>query len=619
MHFFSQYRGLRRENYVLFFGRIVTNMGSMVWPMLTMILNQKLGMSAGNIAILTAVFGILMMPAALFGGKLADRLNKKNIIIVGDIVSVVCYILCGCGPLGMGTIVLMFIASLFQTIEGPAYNAIIADITPLEERDKAYSLQYWGANLGLVLSPTLSGLLFKNYLWLAFIISGVAIGCSTILIWFFVRDITPVEQIGSRAEYQRARDGESIFAILRQNPTILLYLAVSALCSAAYDQYGYLMPLDLGRIHGENGAVIYGTVSSLNCIVVVLFTPFITRLFRRVIDTKKLLTGKLLFLAGYILFLTFLGTIPMYYAAMLIFTWGEIINTIADGPYLSARTPASHRGRINSVSGVAYTILRGVFNIAEGKAYDAYGSTAAWGLTIGALTISILLSVWLIFRDRARYPRLYEENAVEPAKLKYPLKSRCTALQGIRYTHHGSVFRRVPDHRDVGDIVLQKFLAVLPETVVLVELPGVGLRLDADGLRTILFPRRGDARVEDLVAVAAAALGRQHAADGHLFKRNAPVEHAEIRLDAGLVAQKHMVRLPVAPVHLLVGAFLLHDKDQHAHVQNVVQLVRRQLGIVFYDKLHGVSSEIRSIILIILPAEEKVNRDSRRRKGRYIP
>ena len=296
MHFFSQYRGLRRENYVLFFGRIVTNMGSMVWPMLTMILNQKLGMSAGNIAILTAVFGILMMPATLFGGKLADRLNKKNIIIVGDIVSVVCYILCGCVPLGMGTIVLMFVASLFQTIEGPAYNAIIADITSLEERDKAYSLLYWGANLGLVLSPTLSGLLFKNYLWLAFIISGVAIGCSTILIWFFVRDITPVEQIGSRAEYQRARDGESIFAILRQNPTILLYLAVSALCNApAYDQYGYLMPLDLGRIHGENGAVIYGTVSSLNCIVVVLFTPFITRLFRRVIDTKKLLTGKLCF------------------------------------------------------------------------------------------------------------------------------------------------------------------------------------------------------------------------------------------------------------------------------------------------------------------------------------
>ena len=55
-----------------------------------------------------------------------------------------------------------------------------------------------------------------------------------------------------------------------------------------------------------------------------------------------------------------------------------------------------------------------------------------------------------------------------------------------------------------------------------------------------------------------------------------------------------MVRLPVAPVNLLVGAFLLHDKDQHAHVQYIVQLIRRQLGIVFHDKLHGVSSEFFS-------------------------
>ena len=357
-----------------------------------------------------------MMPATLFGGKLADRLNKKNIIIVGDIVSVVCYILCGCVPLGMGTIVLMFIASLFQTIEGPAYNAIIADITPLEERDKAYSLQYWGANLGLVLSPTLSGLLFKNYLWLAFIISGVAIGCSTILIWFFVRDITPVEQIGSRAEYQRARDGESIFAILRQNPTILLYLAVSALCSAAYDQYGYLMPLDLGRIHGENGAVIYGTVSSLNWhrgrfVYPVHYAPFPPRdRYEKAPDGKAAVSGRIYPVPH----------VPRHDPDVLRrhahFHLGRDHQYHCRRAVLSARTPASHRGRINSVSGVAYTILRGVFNIAEGKAYDAYGSTAAWGLTIGALTISILLSVWLIFRDRARYPRLYEENAVEPAE-----------------------------------------------------------------------------------------------------------------------------------------------------------------------------------------------------------
>ena len=48
----SQYGGMRREMYILFFGRIVTNLGSMVYPMLTMILSQKLGLDAASISIL---------------------------------------------------------------------------------------------------------------------------------------------------------------------------------------------------------------------------------------------------------------------------------------------------------------------------------------------------------------------------------------------------------------------------------------------------------------------------------------------------------------------------------------------------------------------------------------
>ena len=40
MNLISQYKGLRKENYVLCFGRFVTAMGAMVRPMLTMILSR---------------------------------------------------------------------------------------------------------------------------------------------------------------------------------------------------------------------------------------------------------------------------------------------------------------------------------------------------------------------------------------------------------------------------------------------------------------------------------------------------------------------------------------------------------------------------------------------------
>ena len=77
MNLISQYKGLRKENYVLCFGRFVTAMGAMVRPMLTMILSQKLGMNAVQVAWITALMGILMIPANLIGGKMADCFNKK--------------------------------------------------------------------------------------------------------------------------------------------------------------------------------------------------------------------------------------------------------------------------------------------------------------------------------------------------------------------------------------------------------------------------------------------------------------------------------------------------------------------------------------------------------------
>ena len=194
---------------------------------------------------------------------------------------------------------------------------------------------------------------------------------------------------------------------------MLLYLFVMALYSAAYGQYNFLMPLDMGRVHGENGALLFGTVSSLNCIVVVLFTPLITRLFRRMVETKKLLAGQLLVAVGYALFLSLLGHIPVYYLAMLLFTWGEIFSTISAGPYLSRRIPASHRGRINGLMTVAYTAITGGIDIAVGRFYDRAGSRQTWVLILGVAAASAAVTVLLGALDRKAYPKLYR-RAGEP-------------------------------------------------------------------------------------------------------------------------------------------------------------------------------------------------------------
>lgn len=398
MRFFDQYKDLRKEIYILFIGRIVTRFGSMILSMLTLILNQKLGYSASTVSVFMILFSAASALASFLGGKLADRYNKKNIIIVFDCISIALYLACAFIPLSRLTIILIVAAAASQWAEHPAYNTLIADITVSKDREVAYALQYLGTNIGMMAAPTIAGFLFKSHLGLLFIISGVAIGISTVLIFMKVQDITPISDPDRLLE--KRRDGESLWTILKSNKLLLLYLFVMGLYVSGYDQYNYLMPLEMGRLYGEEGAFIYGTVSSFNCITVIICSSVILSVFARVRPIRKILIAEILMLSGFVVFLRFIDSIPAYYLAMLLFTLGEIFGTISDSPYMAAHSPASHRGRINGFSTLLHQAMNSVFILILGKLYDKYGNVSAWYLVFGIIALAIVLTIYLNLREK---------------------------------------------------------------------------------------------------------------------------------------------------------------------------------------------------------------------------
>ena len=125
-------------------------------------------------------------------------------------------------------------------------------------------------------------------------------------------------------------------------------------------------------------------------------------------DTGKMLTGRLLVFAGYMIFLLLIGFIPGYYLAMLVFTWGEIFDALSSGPYVSTRIPASHRGRINGLMSVVYTALTGSIDLAIGQLYDRAGSTWTWTLILGVTLLSAAAATLLRTLDKKAYPKLYK-------------------------------------------------------------------------------------------------------------------------------------------------------------------------------------------------------------------
>lgn len=402
---FQQYRGLKKEIYILFYGRVVTSMGSMIWPMMTLILSNKMNMEASDIATLLLIMGLAQLPFTLFGGTLADRLNKKYNIIICDLITVISYGICAFIPLSMNVIVLFFIASAFAALEHPSYQALLADLSDFNEREKVYSLSYLGMNLGLVIAPTIGGLLFENYLNIAFLFTSLATFSSTLLILFFVKDI---KKQGEQEEniYERETTDRSSFQVLKQNPCILLFILIMAASTLVYSQFNFLMPLNMEMSFGVAGAKYFGMMTSVNALVVIVTTPIFTGLLARLQDTEKMRLGFTLQVCGLGMFIFIQGILWLHFVAMIIFSFGEVINTIGMAPYVSCRVPAGYRGRLHAIELVSRNGFQTISQLGVAYLVEHFMVVQVWEAVVAFGLIVIAGESLLIRMDKKYYPLL---------------------------------------------------------------------------------------------------------------------------------------------------------------------------------------------------------------------
>jgi len=413
----TQYGGLKREIYILFVGKLVTAMGSFVWPMLTFFLTTKLGLSDGMSTLMIATASVLSFPAALLGGKLADRFSRKYIIIVFDCITVSLYLLAAVLPLTIWTAFILFLAGLFQTIESPAYDALNSDYSTTQQREKAYSLSYLGFNLGFIVGASLSGILFENYIRLAFCINGLSIFVSTILITFFVHPENAISEdrehlLESYTEYELPVDESiSVLTILRQRSVLIGMLLIGCFASMPSNLVGILLPLQLKDAMGAAGATIYGYLNSLNGFVVIAFTPILTILLRKLTEIPKVILGLLLFVAGIGFFSTGVA-VAVLFVGMFVFTLGEVITVLGHNPYNSRRIPSSHRGRIGGISTVVGSVFSSLTQyLISGILFLSNNNyRLIWFIFICCGLAAAVMYAFMYGPDKRTFPKLYEKK-----------------------------------------------------------------------------------------------------------------------------------------------------------------------------------------------------------------
>ncbi len=406
---FSMYTHLPKEIYVLAFGKIMTSMGALIWPMLTLIMSEKLNLNGQTIGMYMMMFSMFMGPFYLLGGKLADKYNKKHIIVTFDLIGNSLYFVCAVLPISMTTLYLLAIASVFQSMEQPAYDALIADLTTYKDRERAYSLNYLAMNLGLVMAPMIGGILFNNYLNLSFFINGLADISSTLLLFIFIKNVKNTVQDNKTVnEYEKGEAG-SIFKVFSQRKLFFLLFIISGIAAMIYNQFNFLMPLHMEEAFRGTGAFKFGILASINAVVVVIGTPIVTKRLSGVTDVRIMYFGQLLESVGLAFFIFVNRYFVIAVVGIIIFTTGEIFGSISKTPYLTKRIPETHRGRVLSITNSCAGLIGILSNYVIGILIDYYTFHTVW-IIIAAIgvVVMILYSIYLRL-DKKAYPGLYLE------------------------------------------------------------------------------------------------------------------------------------------------------------------------------------------------------------------
>ncbi|SHJ65269.1 Sugar phosphate permease [Dethiosulfatibacter aminovorans DSM 17477] len=353
---FNPYMGLKREIYILFISRLVNALGAFIFPFMTLLLKDKIGLDESAVGLFSALCGLVYAPASLIGGKISDTIGRKKILVIFESLGMASYLICIFLEPGMTMVYMLMSVSFFFGVAGPSHDAMVADLASDEERQGAYSLLYLGFNLGFAVAMLFAGRLFANHLKLMFAIDAATAFLAIGLIALFVKETYNPEESRKIAEESTAKgngnleahSNEPIFKVLLNRP-VLLYFAMAIFgYRFVYSQWSFMMPLHASSNFGEAGYTLYGALGSINALVVVIFTPILTSLFSKETNIKRIIYAGILFTLGFGM-LGFISVELAFYASVVIFTLGEILEAISVMPFIMNHTPASHRGRMSSV------------------------------------------------------------------------------------------------------------------------------------------------------------------------------------------------------------------------------------------------------------------------------
>jgi len=331
--------------WVLFAGSFVNRLGTFVLPFITIYLTRR-GYSAPQAGLAIAGYGLGGLVSQVVGGLLADRIGRKNAIALSMVSAGALTLTLWRATSLVAIYPLMVGIGFFGELHRPASGALIADLLPSDQRVTAFTLYRLAVNIGWAGGLALGGFLAERSFTILFV------GDATTSMAFGLISLVALPH-GTRTARHEERHLATARRSIAADRGFLLFLASVLLTGAVYSQNVSTMPLHI-RDAGYD-ATTYGLLQALNGTIVVLVElPVIAWTQRhdrlRMVGLGHLLIG-LAFAS-----LLFADTLPLLVLMIVVWTFGEMIESPVAAAVAADRAPAHARGRYQAAFGSMFGV-----------------------------------------------------------------------------------------------------------------------------------------------------------------------------------------------------------------------------------------------------------------------
>lgn len=380
---------------------------TMVFPFFSLYITQKFEVGMTEAGVILGLFSISGFVGRIVGGALTDRFGRRGIVLFGLVFSALSSVAFGLVNQFSAFYVVGILVGLLSDVAGPAYNAMVADILPEEQRAEGYGTLRVVRNLSWVIGPVLGAWIISHSYLLVFIADAIS-SLIVAAIFFRLMPETKPEAKQGEAPESMLSSFAGYFKVA-SDKVFLAFVVAMVFSGIAYQQIYNALPVFLRDVHGftENG---YASLMSANAFVVVLAQFWVTSKVSKRKPMKMLAFGTFLYMIGLTMY-GFVSIYPLLLTAMMIITVGEMVMMPVSQAMTANFAPEQMRGRYMAFFSLAWMIPSTFGPWGAGLILDNYDPNLLWYYC----GISCFVSIILFLRLSKPVERRNEVVAVEAA------------------------------------------------------------------------------------------------------------------------------------------------------------------------------------------------------------